>query len=126
MTQSEDHAEVEQHGRSYLLADLASSNGTSLNGRRLDRPTKLRNGDVVQVGSFRLEFSVLPTTATAKTPALAIELSEDERAVAVALVAPYRAEESFAARPSTRQVPKPSYGEQRNGRVILFKCGLGL
>lgn len=40
-----------------LVEDLGSTNGTLVNGKRVDRSV-LRTGDVVTVG--RVEFSVLP------------------------------------------------------------------
>jgi pSer/pThr/pTyr-binding forkhead associated (FHA) protein len=48
------HAAVERMGNLLMLVDLSSSNGTFLNGRRLqaDRPYPLREGDEVQLGKM--------------------------------------------------------------------------
>jgi len=48
---SRQHAmlQVEENG-SFNIIDLGSSNGTSVNGRRIHTPTKLRSGDLIQVG----------------------------------------------------------------------------
>jgi len=47
-----------QGGREYWLVDLGSRNGTSVNGRRLSRPTRLRSGDRIRIGSCELVFRV--------------------------------------------------------------------
>ncbi len=53
---SRAHARIDcQQGR-YVVSDLASSNGTYLNDRRLKAPHELRPGDVIRIGSTALEF----------------------------------------------------------------------
>lgn len=47
---SRKHARIFRSGVVFLIEDLGSSNGTSLNGVKLTRPTELRVGDEVQVG----------------------------------------------------------------------------
>jgi hypothetical protein len=51
------HAEVRRlpEGRGHLLADLGSTNGTSVNGRRV-QTWELREGDRVQIGSATLTY----------------------------------------------------------------------
>jgi predicted component of type VI protein secretion system len=100
-----DHLEIVRRGASLLAADLDSRNGTLLNGEALDRQRRLRHGDVLQVGRFRLEVSLPPQIrheATAAASGRAVELTEDERKVARELVAPYRAPGVQAGRPATR------------------------
>ena len=102
---SYDHLEIVRHGPSLIAADLDSSNGTLLNGEALDRNRRLRNGDVLQVGRFRLEVALPPQTrheVTAAAPSDGIKLTEDERQVARALVAPYNEPGVRAGRPATR------------------------
>jgi diguanylate cyclase (GGDEF)-like protein len=48
------HARVFRRGASYWLEDLASTNGTAVNGVRLDAPWELRDGDRVQLGEHTL------------------------------------------------------------------------
>jgi predicted component of type VI protein secretion system len=99
------HLEIEARGGVLMAIDLDSRNGTALNGEPLDRPRRLRDGDVLMVAEYRLEVSdSLPGRAGATVPAGAptVELSEEERATAAALVAPYRSEGAFAGRPATR------------------------
>jgi pSer/pThr/pTyr-binding forkhead associated (FHA) protein len=100
-----NHLEIESRGGVLMATDLDSSNGTALNGEPLDRPRRLRDGDVLTIGSHRLEVSdKLPgrggETVAAIQPSVA--LTEEERATAAALVAPYRSEGAFAGRPATR------------------------
>jgi predicted component of type VI protein secretion system len=100
-----NHLEIERRGEVLMATDLDSSNGTALNGEPLDRPRRLRDGDTLIVGGHRLEVSVGPATpagATVPSGAPSVGLSEEERATATALTAPYRSEGAFAGRPATR------------------------
>jgi predicted component of type VI protein secretion system len=99
------HLEIENRGGILMATDLDSRNGTALNGDPLDRPRRLRDGDTLLIGSHRLEVSdPVPGRAggTVAAAAPSVELSEEERATARALVAPYRSEGAFAGRPATR------------------------
>lgn len=55
---SRTHAEVTGEGKEFFLRDTGSSNGTFLNGRKLEPgvPAKIAEGDVGQVGPFELKF----------------------------------------------------------------------
>jgi predicted component of type VI protein secretion system len=99
-----NHLEIERRGEVLLATDLDSRNGTTLNGEPLERPRRVRDGDVLIVGGHRLEVSEAGgadgrTVARSGAP---VELSEEERATATALVGPYRREGAFAGRPATR------------------------
>jgi hypothetical protein len=50
------HARVFRRGDQYWVEDLGSTNGTLLNGRRLDAVAPLRRGDRLQVGRTLLEL----------------------------------------------------------------------
>jgi hypothetical protein len=52
---SRKHAEVRQEGAAYWVADLGSTNGMEVNGRRQKR-AKLRQGDRITLGSTELVF----------------------------------------------------------------------
>jgi predicted component of type VI protein secretion system len=100
-----NHLEIENRGGTLMATDLDSRNGTVLNGEPLERPRRLRDGDTLIVGGHRLEVSdPIPGRAGATVPAAApaVALTEEERATASALVAPYRSEGAFAGRPATR------------------------
>ncbi len=53
---SRAHAEIRPHGRSWVLTDLGSTNGTRLNGRRVSRPETLEPGDEIELGTATLRF----------------------------------------------------------------------
>jgi predicted component of type VI protein secretion system len=100
-----NHLEIEMRGETLMATDLDSRNGTALNGEPLDRPRRLRDGDTLIVGGHRLEIStgsVTPVGGTVASSEPSVGLSEEERATAAALVAPYRSEGAFAGRPATR------------------------
>jgi predicted component of type VI protein secretion system len=100
-----NHFEIEWRGEILMATDLDSRNGTVLNGERLERPRRLRDGDTLIVGGYRLELktgAVTPVGATIASSEPSVGLSEEERATAAALVAPYRTEGAFAGRPATR------------------------
>ena len=100
-----NHLEIECRGDVRMATDLDSRNGTALNGEPLDRPRRLRDGDVLVVGGHRLEIAqgnLGPVQRTVASAEPSVALTEEERATAAALVAPYRSEGAFAGRPATR------------------------
>jgi predicted component of type VI protein secretion system len=100
-----NHLEIERRGEVLIATDLDSRNGTALNGEPLERPRRLRDGDTLIVGGNRLEVKLGVTPSggeTVPSGGPSVALSEEERATAGALVAPYRSEGAFAGRPATR------------------------
>ncbi len=67
---SRRHAILEHRDNQYILRDNNSSNGTMVNGDRVDIEKPLRDGDLVAIGSSRLLFQ-LDETAEASIPAAA-------------------------------------------------------
>ena len=59
---SREHAAIVVVGNDHILEDLASANGTRVNGVRLARRI-LQHGDVVEFGAFTLRY-LNPKTAT--------------------------------------------------------------
>ncbi|MEX0713909.1 MAG: ATP-binding protein [Pirellulales bacterium] len=55
---SRRHAELARNGKTYGLKDLDSSNGTFVNGKRVDQH-ELANGDEVQVGGTLMLYTCL-------------------------------------------------------------------
>ena len=51
---SRRHAILEHRDNQYILRDNNSSNGTMVNGDRVDMEKPLRDGDLVAIGSSRL------------------------------------------------------------------------
>jgi hypothetical protein len=56
VTVSRKHAVLSQNGNEFLIEDLGSLNGTFVNRRRIEAPTRLESGDEVQIGKYRLSF----------------------------------------------------------------------
>ncbi len=54
---SRRHARIVAQNNSYYIEDLGSTNGTFVNGRRINAITRLSNGDIIDLGeSIRLTF----------------------------------------------------------------------
>jgi len=53
---SHEHACISKSKQDYFIADLNSTNGTLLNGQRIDAETALSDGDVIQIGAVTLKF----------------------------------------------------------------------
>jgi pSer/pThr/pTyr-binding forkhead associated (FHA) protein len=57
---SRKHAEIGLYGPgAFVLRDLASTNGTLLNGRRVQEKAKLSNWDTIRVGDTVLRFNMV-------------------------------------------------------------------
>jgi pSer/pThr/pTyr-binding forkhead associated (FHA) protein len=52
----DEHAAIVKTEEGYVIEDLNSRGGVSLNGRGV-RQRKLRSGDTIEIGSFRMKFS---------------------------------------------------------------------
>jgi predicted component of type VI protein secretion system len=48
---SRRHAEIQVSNGDILISDLGSTNGTFVNGERIDQPRSLRDGDEVRIGA---------------------------------------------------------------------------
>ena len=55
---SGDHARLTVEEGRWWVADLGSTNGTFVNGARIDRATPLKEGDEVRFGRIRTRFTV--------------------------------------------------------------------
>lgn len=53
---SREHLKIERFNTIFVATDLGSSNGTKINGRKLETPTSLKNDDLLNLGG--LEFTV--------------------------------------------------------------------
>lgn len=56
MTVSRKHALIEPCIDGYTICDTNSFNGVWVNNENVDAPRKLRNGDVIQIGTFCLVY----------------------------------------------------------------------
>jgi hypothetical protein len=55
---SRRHAQIAPDNDGWTLTDLDSTNGVRLNGRPIGVPTRLQDGDVIEVGAVELIFEV--------------------------------------------------------------------
>ncbi len=75
---SHRHAELFEQGGALWVRDLDSTNGTSVNGRRLERPRRLADGDVVHFANREYQVVELPPETTLQTTQV-FSLLERER-----------------------------------------------
>lgn len=55
---SRQHAEVRPRGGSWVVNDLGSTNGVSLNGRRIEGPQVVKPGDEIELGTSVMKFEL--------------------------------------------------------------------
>ena len=55
---SRQHAEIRPRGGSWVITDLGSTNGSQLNGRRLEGSEVLRSGDELELGASTMTFTL--------------------------------------------------------------------
>jgi len=53
---SRRHCELRASGSGFVVVDLGSTNGTKVNGARIEGERMLNDGDVVSVGSYEMRF----------------------------------------------------------------------
>ena len=53
---SRRHAEFRVQGTSFAIVDLGSTNGTKVNGARIDGEHLLRDGDIISFGGTHIRF----------------------------------------------------------------------
>jgi len=102
------HAVLENYGSCWSVRDLASRNGTYVNGTQIFAEQVLRSGDEVRVGHSRLVYrddqqtgEVTLGAATAQSPP---DLTRRERDVLVALCGPLFSGEPFLQPLSLREI----------------------
>jgi pSer/pThr/pTyr-binding forkhead associated (FHA) protein len=105
---SRAHAELEQIGGVWAISDEGlSRNGTFVNGDRVSSRQRLRDGDLVRVGSTAIVFRDPKSAGFSDTRIGAPELepprlSEAQRRVLLALCRPYKQPGPFTT-PATNQ-----------------------
>jgi len=55
---SRTHAEIRPRGGSWVLSDRGSTNGASINGRRIEGPEVLKPGDEIELGTSVITFEL--------------------------------------------------------------------
>jgi pSer/pThr/pTyr-binding forkhead associated (FHA) protein len=100
------HAELERVGSQWLIVDDGlSSNGTFVAGERVVARRRLRDGDVLRLGTTSLLFrdpaaSTVMTTRLSDQRDIAVRVTDQQRRVLVALCRPYK-HQPAAATPAT-------------------------
>ncbi len=82
---SREHARIFQTADGFFVEDLVSKNGTFVNGEPVHTPTRLKDGDILQIGlAYRLSFveaeSTVPLPDNAEDP-FALRLDPDKKLV---------------------------------------------
>jgi hypothetical protein len=67
---SRRHAEIREENGAWLLRDLGSSNGTFLNGQRVQAEQPLRPGDEISLGKFSILFERVLAEPLGEAPVL--------------------------------------------------------
>ena len=73
---SREHAMLRREGQRWVIEDLNSSNGTYVNGERLDGPATLKHGDQIKIGGTVLVFSGDDSVERFSGPTLTRDLVE--------------------------------------------------
>jgi Protein kinase domain/FHA domain len=102
---SRRHARLARAGSGFVVEDLGSTNGTFLNGRRIEAPELLSVGDEIEVGGTRMIVQVSASTPPA-TPAPSQETPP--ATVAPPPTAPPPTEEAPPAEPPPPEPPLPA------------------
>ena len=130
---SRHHALIREEGkRRYVIADLGSSNGTFVNGERIQLPSPLYNGDRLRIGAAELQF-VAPLAiredAVAESLQDTLGLTEtldrggpEARPSLVAASAPMLEALELAQRASESPIPVTIQGETGTGKELLARA----
>jgi ABC-type multidrug transport system ATPase subunit len=76
------HAQIDRAGGAAVLRDAGSANGTFINGQRLAGAHTLRQGDVIQIGAFKLVYNIASLDEYDQRGALRVDARGLSRAVA--------------------------------------------
>lgn len=90
---SRRHLVLAPDGGDVTVTDLGSTNGTFVDGRRLDGPHRMTAGSVVRLGDTLIEHQARPRGATETTVA---DLRRELRSTSIDLVAAAAADEPLA------------------------------
>jgi hypothetical protein len=122
------HAELQGFSGEWAIVDDGlSTNGTFVNGQRINSRRRLRDGDRIRVGQTIIAYKAGPsaeaegTVSTHDRPALG-ELTETQRRVLLALCRPYRDDSSFATPATNLQI---AGAVKMHLRTLFVKFELG-
>ncbi len=121
---SSKHARIVHAGEQYELQDLGSTNGTFVNGAKIDK-IALRTGDLVMLGGLEFEF-VRPVDVSrtmVATPEAMAELAK-AKAASAAPAAPAHAPVHAASAAEVVKIPKTGGGSLIGGLIPGLLMGL--
>lgn len=128
------HAQLEHVGRDWVLVDDGlSRNGTYVNGERLTTRHRLRDGDVILVGSTTMSYRAdrippSPDTRIAQNVVTVQSMSDTQRRVVQALCRPYTAGAPYATPATNQQIADEIYlsvdSVKNHLRTLFQKFGI--
>jgi pSer/pThr/pTyr-binding forkhead associated (FHA) protein len=129
------HAMFQQVGGELAIVDDGlSTNGTFINGRRINGRQRLRDGDRVRVGRTVLVYRAADTTPAKATVAAlnrsqVLDLNDTQRRVLIALCRPFRDGTAFATPATNQQIANEVFlsvdGVKMHLRSLFTKFELG-
>jgi two-component system, NtrC family, sensor kinase len=117
-TVSRRHAEIIPEGENWILKDLGSSNGTYVNGLRVDNTYNLKLGDQLRVGRTLLVFGAQPGVTRAGKGNVA--LAGEEMGMDSAIMHSISGDDSMVL-----AVPEPAAAAMTNLK-LLYQLGAAL
>ncbi|NOT49029.1 MAG: FHA domain-containing protein, partial [Acidobacteria bacterium] len=99
---SREHLRLEREGGKFLASDPGSSNGTTINGNKLNSPVELKNGDILNLGGgleIKVEITADEAEAIPDSPAIANSDLPVETAATLPANSPQPAPTSASAQP---------------------------
>jgi hypothetical protein len=109
------HAELQRIGDDWTLADDGlSQNGSFVNGVRLDRRRRLKDGDNLRFGRTNLVYCAANrgeslATVVPESDLPPAELTDAQRKVLIALCRPFKGSDPFAAPATNQQIADELY-----------------
>ena len=110
---------VQRQGNGYVLVDLGSTNGTFLNENRIFKPTRLKDGDVILIGTERYTFCQPYETAGADSGP-----SDSVVSRTVVVVGKVYCWMLLAVPPETSDAPAAAWTEQVRQALVLGGAGV--
>jgi K+-sensing histidine kinase KdpD len=118
-TVSRRHAELAPANGDWIVKDLGSSNGTYVNGARVDRLYTLKLGDQIRVGRTLMVFGAQP--GVSRTSSGNVELSGEESGMDSAIMHTMPSNEDSMV----LAVPEPAQAAMTNLK-LLYQLGASL
>lgn len=116
---SSRHARIRPEGSGYVLEDLKSTNGTYLNGSRIDKSAHLIGGALIKLGSTQLQFVAGATVPAQNLRITSAGLPEVEEAPAALPSDPVWGHLQLDGRDIPLQMTSPNIGRDTKADLVL-------